>query len=72
MIFNSGLHHICPHLHSEANAQLSYLSSGQIAYLPSSQILTNATNIIFGLHLSDVKSVFSPSVTKFLLQKIIT
>ena len=28
MIFNSDLHHICPHLHSEANAQLSYLSSG--------------------------------------------
>ena len=26
MIFNSDLHHICPHLHSEANAQLSYLS----------------------------------------------
>ena len=24
MIFNSDLHHICPHLHSEANAQLSY------------------------------------------------
>ena len=45
MIFNSDLHHICPHLHSEANAQLSYLSSGQMSYLSSSQIPTNVTNI---------------------------
>ena len=45
MIFNSDLHYICLHLHSEANAQLSYLSSGQMSYLSSSQIPTNATNI---------------------------
>ena len=51
MIFNSDLHHICLHLHSEANAQLSYLSSGQMSYLSSSQIPTNATNIIFEPHL---------------------
>ena len=51
MIFNSDLHHICPHLHSEANAQLSYLSSGQMSYLSLSQIPTNATNIIFVPHL---------------------
>ena len=51
MIFNSDLHHICPHLHSEPNAQLSYLSSGQISYLSLSQIRTNATNIIFEPHL---------------------
>ena len=51
MIFNSDLHHICPHLHPEANAQLSYLPSGQMSYLSSSQILTNATNIIFEPHL---------------------
>ena len=51
MIFNSDLHHICPHLHSEANAELSYLSSGQMSYLSLSQIPTNATNIIFEPHL---------------------
>ena len=51
MIFNSDLHRICPHLHSEANAQLSYLSSGQMSYLSLSQIPTNETNIIFEPHL---------------------
>ena len=51
MIFNSDLRHICPHLHSEANAQLSYLSSGQMSYLALSQIPANATNIIFEPHL---------------------
>ena len=51
MIFNSDLHQICPHLHSEANAQLSYLSSGQMSYLSLSQIPTNVTNIIFEPHL---------------------
>ena len=51
MIFNSDLHHICPHLHSEPNAQLSYLSSGQMSYLSLSQIRTTATNIIFEPHL---------------------
>lgn len=50
-IFNSDLHHICPHLHSGANAQLSYLSSGQMSYLSLSQIPTNVTNIIFEPHL---------------------
>ena len=50
MIFNSDLHHICPHLLSETNAQLSYLSSGQMS-LSSSQMPTNATNIIFEPHL---------------------
>ena len=51
MIFNSDLLHICPHLHPEANAQLSYLSSGQMSYLSLSQIPTNVTNIIFEPHL---------------------
>ena len=51
MIFNSDLHRICPHLHSEANAQLSYLSSGQMSYLSLSQIPTNVTKIIFEPHL---------------------
>lgn len=51
MIFNLDLHHICPHLHPEANAQLSYLSLGQMSYLSSNQIPTNVTNIIFEPHL---------------------
>ena len=54
MIFNSDLHHICPHLHSEANAQLSYLSSGQMSYLSLGQIPSNATNIIFEPHLDSL------------------
>ena len=54
-IFNSDLHHICPHLHSEANAQLSYLSSGQMSYLSLSQIPTNVTNIIFEPHLDCIR-----------------
>ena len=65
MIFNSDLHHICPHLHSEANAELSYLSSGQMSYLSLSQIPTNATNIIFEPHFDCIcltSNVFSPSV----------
>ena len=54
MIFNPDLHHICPHLHSEANAQLSYLSSGQMSYLSLGQIPSNATNIIFEPHLDSL------------------
>ena len=54
MMFNSDLHHICPHLHSEANAQLSYLSSGQMSYLSLGQIPSNATNIIFEPHLDSL------------------
>ena len=51
MIFNLDFVHICPHLRLEPNAQLSYLSSGQISYLLLSQIRTNVTNIIFEPHL---------------------
>lgn len=51
MIFNSDLHRICPYLHPKSNAQLSYLSLGQMSDLSSSQILTNMTNITFEPHL---------------------